>query len=314
MDLTRLRYFAAVAEAGSFSRAAAALHLTQPSLSRQVQLLEDEVQQRLLERTGRGAVLTDAGTALLAHARGIFDLAERARADMAERQRSPRGRITVGLPPRVAHVITADLVQRFHARFPEAAISVVEGLSIRLREWLVGGRVDVAILFDPPAAPQLHAETLVREPLVLISTRPLPARLRLAEAAQRVLVMPSGPNALRQLLEQHTQPRGMALRLVAEVDSVQTVLTLVARGVADTVLPASAVQAWHYPQKLHVAAIHAPAIRNKMVLAASAARPATALSRAATQLVRELVLERFGPGRPASSPMRVRAAAPVGPG
>lgn len=294
MDLTRLRYFAAVAEAGSFSRAAAALHLTQPSLSRQVQLLEEELGQRLLERTGRGAVPTEAGTALLAHARGIFELAERARADMAERQSSPRGRITIGLPPRVAHVITADLVERFHAQFPAASISVVEGLSIRLREHLVGGAIDAAILFDPPLAPQLHLETLLREPMVLISTRPLPVRLRLAEVAQRTLVMPSGPNALRQLLEQHTRPRGMALRLVAEVDSVQTVLGLVARGVAETVLPESALRAWHYPQPLQVAAIHGPAIRNKLVLAVPAARPATTLSRAAVILLRSLVLEQFG--------------------
>ncbi len=160
MDLTRLQYFVAVAEAGSFSRAAAALHLTQPSLSRQVQLLEDELGQRLLERTGRGAVPTEAGSALLAHARSIFELAERARVDMQERQRNPRGRITVGLPPRVAHVITADLVERFHAAYPEAAITVVEGLSIRLREWLVAGRVDVAIVFDPPRG--LTAEDLDR--------------------------------------------------------------------------------------------------------------------------------------------------------
>jgi LysR family nitrogen assimilation transcriptional regulator len=212
MDLTRLQYFVAVAEAGSFSRAAAALHLTQPSLSRQVQLLEDELGQRLLERTGRGAVTTEAGTALLAHARSIFELAERARVDMQERQRNPRGRITVGLPPRVAHVITADLVERFHAAYPEAAITVVEGLSIRLREWLVAGRVDVAIVFDPPATPQIQVETLLREPLVLISTQPLPARLKLADVALRRLVMPSGPHALRQLLEEHTRPRGLPLQ------------------------------------------------------------------------------------------------------
>ena len=110
---------------------------------------------------------------------------------------------------------------------------------------------------------------------------------------QRTLVMPSGPNALRQLLEQYTQPRGMALRLVAEVDSVQTVLTLVARGVADTVLPVSAVKAWTYPQPLQVAVIQAPAIRNKLVLAVPAARPATPLSRAATAMLRELVLASF---------------------
>ena len=293
MDLLRLRYFVAVAEAGSFSRAAAALHLSQPSLSRQVQLLEDEVDQRLLERTGRGAVLTESGVALLAHAKGIFELADIAKADMAERQASPRGRITIGLPPRVAHVLTADVVERFHAEFPGAAITVVEGLSMRLREWLVAGRVDVAILFDPPHTPQIQTETLLREPLVLISTQPLPAKMKLAEVAERRLVMPSGPHALRQLLEQHTQPRGLPLKLVAEVDSVQTVLSLVARGVADTVLPLSATRAWGYSQPLNTAMIHQPAMRNTLVLAVPVARPATRLSRFAGQLLRDLIPVHF---------------------
>lgn len=294
MDLTRLQYFVAVAEAGSFSRAAAALHMSQPALSRQVLLLEEEVGQRLLERTGRGAQPTDSGLALLAHARGIFDLAERARADMRERQLSPRGRLTVGLPPRVAHVLTADLVERFHSQYPEAAITVVEGLSIRLREWLVAGRIDVAILFDPPHSPQLHQEILVREPLVFISIQAVPRRMPLADVAQRALVMPSGPNALRQLLEQHTRPRGLPLKLVAEVDSVQTVLSLVARGVAETVLPLSAIKAWTYPQPLNVAVIHAPAMRNQLVLAVPTARPATRLTRLASQLLRDLVAVHFG--------------------
>ena len=297
MDLLRLKYFVAVAEAGSFSRAAAALHMSQPALSRQVLLLEEEVGLRLLERTGRGAQATESGLALLGHARGIFELTERARADMRERQISPRGRLTVGLPPRVAHVLTADLVERFHAQFPDAAISVEEGLSIRLREWLMAGRLDLALVFDPPHSPQLQQETLVREPLVLISSQPLPQRMRLAEVARRPLVMSSGPHALRQLLEQHTRPRDLQLKLVAEVDSVQTVLSLVARGVADTVLPISAAKAWIYPQPLHMAAIHAPAMRNQLVLAIPKARAATRLSRFAAQLLRELASAHFGSGK-----------------
>lgn len=295
MDLTRLQYFAAVAEAGSFSRAAAALNLSQPALSRQVLLLEEQVGQRLLERHGRGANTTEAGAALLAHARGIFDLAERAQVDMRERQRSPRGRLTVGLPPRVAHVLTADLVERFHAEFPDAAITVVEGLSIRLREMLVAGRADLAIIFDPAHSPQLQLETLVREPMVLVSAKPLPAKTRLADVVQRSLVMPSGPHALRQLLEEHTAPRGLPLNIWAEVESVQTVLSLVARGLVDTILPVSAVKAWLYDQPLYVATIHAPVMRNKLVLAVPSARPATRLSRYATKLLRELVLKHFGP-------------------
>lgn len=292
MNLTRLKYFVSVAEAGSFSRAAAGLHMAQPSLSRQVQLLEEEVGQRLLERTGRGVATTEAGAALLAHARAIFELAERADADMQERLRNPRGRITIGLPPRVAHVMTADLVERFHAKFPDAGITIAEGLSIRLREWLVAGRVDVAIVFDPAPSPQVSFETLVREPLVLASAQALPPRIRLADAAARRLVMPASPHALRQLLEEHTGKHG-PLDLVAEVDSVQTVLSLVARGVADTVLPLSAVRAWRYPEPIHWARIHAPAVKNKLVLAVPSARPATRLTRYAGQLLRELVPQHF---------------------
>ena len=295
MDLTRLQYFAAVAEAGSFSRAAAALHLSQPALSRQVLLLEEEVGQRLLERHGRGAHATEAGLALLGHARGIFDLAERAQADMLERQLSPRGRLTVGLPPRVAHVLAAELVEHFHAEFPDAAITVVEGLSIRLRELLLAGRTDLAIVFDPAQSPQIQFETLVREPVVLVSAKPLPTKMRLADVVQRSLVMPSGPHALRQLLEQHTAPRGLPLTLWAEVESVQTVLSLVARGLVDTILPVSAVKAWTYTEPLHVSAIHAPVMRNKLVLAVPTARPSTRLSRYASALLRELVLKHFGP-------------------
>jgi LysR family nitrogen assimilation transcriptional regulator len=294
MDLARLHYFAAVATAGSFSRGAASLHMSQPALSRQVLLLEQEVGQALLVRTGRGAEPTEAGQALLAHARGILELAERARADMRERQASPRGRVTIGLPPRVAHVLTADLIERFRAAYPDAVISVVEALSIRLREWLVAGKLDMAMLFDPPHSAQVQEETLAREPLVLIGPRALPRRMRLTEVAALPLVMPSGPNALRQLLEQYTQPRGLPLSIVAEVDSVQTVLSLVARGVSHTVLPHSALRLWSYPQPLHAAAIYAPAIRNRLVLAVPKARPATRPGRLAMQLLRALALQHYG--------------------
>ncbi|MES2531553.1 MAG: LysR substrate-binding domain-containing protein [Pseudomonadota bacterium] len=294
MDLTRLRYFVAVVESGSFSRAAAALHLSQPALSRQVLLLEEEVGQRLLVRHGRGASANEAGLALLAHARGIFELAEVARADMRERQSSPRGQVTVGLPPRVAQVLTADLVQRFREQYPDATVTIVESLSVRLREWLLAGTLDMAILFDPSPSPQLAEETLGREPLLLFGPKPLPRRVKLAELSALPLVMPSGPNALRRLLEAHTRPRGLALDIVAEVDSVLTVLSLVARGVAHTVLPASARRMWTYPQTLHEAAIVSPAMRNRLVLAIPKARPATRPQRLAAELLRSLALKHYG--------------------
>ena len=213
---------------------------------------------------------------------------------MRERQASPRGRVTIGLPPRVAQVLTADLVQRFREQYPEATVTIVESLSLRLREWLVAGTLDMAILFDPPSSPQLAEETLGREPLLLFGPQALPRRIRLAELSRLPLVMPSGPNALRQLLEAHTRPRGLALDIVAEVDSVSTVLSLVARGVAHTVLPASASRLWSYPQTLHQAAIVSPAMRNRVVLAIPKARPATRPQRLAAELLRALALKQYG--------------------
>jgi LysR family nitrogen assimilation transcriptional regulator len=290
MNLGRLHYFVAVVEGGSFSRGAAAMHMSQPALSRQVLLLEQELGQSLLVRTGRGAEPTEAGLALLAHARAIFELADRAHADMHDRQSSPRGRIVVGLPPRVAQVLTADLVQRFRVQYPDAVISVVEGLSIRLREWLLAGKLDMAVLFDPPHSAQIHEETLVREPLVLIGPVRLPPRVRLMDVAALPLVMPSSPNALRQLLEKYTRPRGLPLSIVAEVDSVQTVLSLVASGIAHTVLPQSASKQWAYPKPLYMASIFAPPIRNRLVLAVPKARPATRPAQLAAKLLSQLTL------------------------
>lgn len=268
--------------------------MSQPALSQQVALLEQETGQRLFTRTGRGVEPTEAGLALLVHAHGIFELGEKARVDMRERALTPSGRITIGLPPRVAHAMTADLVQRFRAEFPDAAISVAEGLSIRLREWLVAGRLDIAVLFDPPASPLLHMDTLVREPLVLMSTSALPTRMRLAEVAALPLVLPSRPNALRQLLEKEAQPKGLTLKVVAEVDSIQTVLSLVARGVAATVLPASSLREWTQSRPPFIAAIYAPVIRNRLVLAVPKARPATRLSRFVVQMTRELAENHYG--------------------
>lgn len=268
--------------------------MSQPALSQQVAALEQGTGQRLLIRTGRGVEPTEAGLALLVHARAIFELAERARADMRERQLTPSGRITIGLPPRVAYAMTADVVQRFRAEFPDAAISVEEGLSIRLREGLVAGRLDVAVLFDPPSSPLLNIETVVHESLVLMASTPLPRRIRLADVAALPLVLPSKPNSLRQLLESQTRPRGYLLKVVAEVDSIKTVLSLVARGVAATVLPASAVREWTHDTPPFMAAIYAPVIRNRLCIAVPKARPGTRLSRFLVEATRALCVQHYG--------------------
>lgn len=290
MDLGKLRSFVAIADCGSFSRAAAMLNLTQPSLSRQIATLEADVGQRLLERHGRGASLTEAGTLLLEHARALLDRAERARTELHELQASPGGRITVGLPPRVALGLSVPLVHAFRERFPRAVITVLEGLSMALRESLIAGRLDLALLFDPPPAPQIRTEVLLRESLLLVAPprSHLPERVPLAALAQYPLVLPSMPNAIRAVLDRALAPRGIVLTVTAEVGAVGTALTLVARGEGCSVIPASALAAHPDGAALPRAELGPPAIRNQLVLALPVARPATRLVRETAQLLRTL--------------------------
>lgn len=134
MELRQLESLVAIVEGGSFSRAAITLNLAQPSLSRQIALLEKELGQRLLVRTGRGVELTAAGEVFIGHARAMLDAARRGRDAMHELGRVPGGRVTVGMPPRVALALSVPLVRRFRERFPRAVITVLEGLSLSLRE------------------------------------------------------------------------------------------------------------------------------------------------------------------------------------
>jgi LysR family nitrogen assimilation transcriptional regulator len=232
MELRQLESLVAIADGGSFSRAAVTLNLTQPSLSRQIALLEQELGQRLLVRTGRGVELTSAGEVFIVHAREMLDTARRGRDAMHDLGQEPAGRVTVGMPPRVAMGLSVPLVRSFRERFPRAVITVLEGLSLALRESLVAGKLDLALLFDPQPSPQLSYEPLMREQLLLVAPprSHLPARVSLASLSTYPLVLPSAPNAIRGLLDDILGPRGVILNVLAEVGAVQTVLALVRGG------------------------------------------------------------------------------------
>jgi LysR family nitrogen assimilation transcriptional regulator len=291
MDLKQLRYFVQVVEAGGFSQASARINLTQSSLSRQVGLLERELGQRLLVRTGRGVDLTSAGATVLHNAREMLAIAERTREELGDLHSSPTGHVMVGLPPRVAHVLSATLVEKFRKKFPKAVITVSESLSYHLRELLMTSRIDLALMFDPPASAQLTCEVLATDSLVLLAPpghRPLPPRVSLRALAGYPLVMASSPNATRLLLDSVVKPRRIALNIVSELNSTRGLISLVASGVACSILPETAVAADIARHGLQTARIGPPAIRSRLVLAGTSASTPTRLVRGTADLLRSL--------------------------
>lgn len=296
MELRQLGYFVEVCESGSFSKAGVRLNLAQPSISRQVALLEAELGQRLLERNGRGVRPTDAGQALLAHARVMLIAAEQARHEIREMKDEPAGKVVIGLPHRVAAGICVPLVRQFKERFPHATLTVVEGLSLSLREGLIAGRIDVGLLFDPAPTPLLKYDKLLRERLVLVtpSGYRLPAQVSLSSLQDFPLVLPASPNPIRSLVDAVLLPRKIQLNLVAEVGAVLTALTLVEHGLACSILPESALMLSGRDPHVCQAPIGPPGMWNQLVMAMPTARPMSRLTMESAQLLRGLDFRRGG--------------------
>jgi LysR family nitrogen assimilation transcriptional regulator len=291
MDLKQLEYFVNVVDLGGFSRAARVLRVAQPAISRQVRSLEVELRQNLLLRNGRGATPTEAGKRLLEHARGILQQVDRAKRDVDETKGAPVGQVVVGLPPTVARHLTVPVVREFRSRFPRASLSIVEGLSSTIQEWLVVGRVDVGLVYNPIASPAVETRVLLEEPLCLVGPREArgaPATVRLRELPRFPLIIPSRPNAIRTLVETRLAGLGLRPQVAMEIDAVPAILELVAEGHGFAVLSPRALQGAEAAKRLRARTIVQPQLKSALAVATSAQRPSTPLQDAVIALVEEL--------------------------
>ena len=301
MDLKQLSYFVRVAELGSFTRAAAALGVAQPALSRQVRLLEVELRQNLLQRNGRGAVPTEAGTLLLEHGRGILHQVARARDELARMRGGLAGRVALGLPPSVARVLAVPLTRAIRAQLPEARLSITEGLSTGMQEQLNSGRLDIAVLYNAQPLRGIELSLLANEELLLVQAADAPgadnpASATLQELARLPLIIPSRPNAIRMHVEAELAAAGCKPDVVLEIDGVSAMLDLVAGGAGCAVLSRHAVASAPRPTAFsarRIATAHAPALRIRLYTAVSALRPTTRTQQAALALVRASAAEHF---------------------
>lgn len=293
MDLKQLEYFVRVAELGSFTKASLALDVAQPALSRQVRLLEVELRQNLLIRNGRGATPTEAGKLLLEHGRGILHQVARAREELGRVRGALAGRVAIGLPPSLARVLAVPLTRAFREQLPEASLSITEGLSTTMQEWLVTGRLDIAVLYNAQPAPEIEIAPLQDEELLLVERRPPglaeeppPPPIPLAEVAQVPLVIPSRPNAIRMQVETEMAALGLRPTVALEIDGVPAILDLVADGAGAALLSRNAVARSIRPSAYRTRPIEPP-LRTRLSLATSSQRPATLTQQTTLSLIRQ---------------------------
>jgi LysR family transcriptional regulator, transcription activator of glutamate synthase operon len=246
MELRHLRYFEAVARYSHVTRAAAELHIAQPALSKQISQLEQELGVALFDRVGRNVRLTEAGEALLPHARTVMAQVEAARAAMAERIGLRRGRATVGTPPTVGTLLLPQALSAFHKRYPGIELRVHEAGVQTLLDLMETGLTDVAIVTLPVEDSQLTVVPLFTEDLVIAvwRTHPLAQReqVQMGDLREEAWVLSPANYELRESTLDACRRAGFAPRVVLDGGETDTLLRLVAAGVGIALVPRMAVQ------------------------------------------------------------------------
>jgi DNA-binding transcriptional LysR family regulator len=248
MELRHLRSFVVVAEELHVGRAAAMLHLTQPSLSRQITALERDVGVPLFTRIRRRFGLTPAGEVFLTAAREIVRRADQAALDARRAHRGELGTLRLRFVQSATFEALPRLLNAFRTAYPDVTLDLETMTTLRQVAALRAGRIDVGLLRPPISEPTLSTRVISRDPLVVA----LPARhaltehrvLPLAALADEPFVLytrSSGPSVQDAIIG-HCMAAGFSPRIVQEAADVQTIVSLVAAGLGISLLIAPTPQ------------------------------------------------------------------------
>jgi len=269
MQLTQLAYFVAVAEEGSFTRAAERVGVAQPSLSQQVKALETDLGAQLVHRTRGQVGLTASGETLLPVARRMLADAETARREIRELAALGRGRVRLGATPSLCTGLLPAVLADYRRNYPGVDIVVHEGGSRDLQGELVQGALDLALVIDARLDddPQLATVPLLTEELVVISRHADPgptrrARMSIAELKDVPLVMFRAGYDLRETTLTACRAAGFEPTFAIEGGEMDAVLEFVQAGLGVAVVPSTVVR-----DRFRATPISAPGLHRTVLLA-----------------------------------------------
>jgi LysR family transcriptional regulator, hydrogen peroxide-inducible genes activator len=246
MELHQLRYFCAVAETGSFSRAAEQSHVSQPSLSQQIMKLEDELGARLFDRLGRSVRLTDLGKTFLPRARGVLHALEAAKGDVDEHKGSVGGAVAVGVIPTVAPYLLPPYLATFSRKFPQAHLTVVEEITPLLLDRLRAGTIDVAVLALPVRGHEFEISPLLTERLfaALPPKHPLARRraLSLKDLRSEPFLLLRDGHCFRDTAVAACDRARLHPQIIFESGQFSSLLGMVGAGMGVSIVPQMAIE------------------------------------------------------------------------
>jgi DNA-binding transcriptional LysR family regulator len=291
MELRQLEYLVAVADERNFTRAAQRLLVSQPGVSAQIRRLERELGEELLDRSGRSVTPTEAGAAVLPHARAALAAVDSARLAVAELTGLLRGHAAVGTV--ASHnVDLPGVFAQFHARHPHVEITMSEANSDQLVDRLRSGQVDAAIVSIGAEAPAgTQVQVLVDEPIVAAVSpdHELAAHqvISLETLRDRPLISLPAGTGLRARLDEASAAAGFTPHIAFEASTPELLAELAAHGLGTAILPGTFARA--RSPRLTVITIDPPALRGRLVLAWRIGGPASPAGRALVSLACEML-------------------------
>jgi len=313
MELRSLHYFVRIAELGSITRAAAHLHVAQPALTRHVQRLEEELNVALFTRANRGVRLTEAGQKLLDGATRILRDIERTGDEIRAQDAHPSGKIVLGITPTLCPVLVPELFGRMRRDYPMIELKVMHAGMVRLEEFVIDGRVDIALLSELSRSRLIQSTRVAEEEMVLV-TRP-GARAGGAVAGDELqrtpLILGDG---LRAAMDALLAGHGVELAVETELNDHETIRLMVQQGAGAAVLPLSSVSRECARGLLEAHRITEKGVFRTLALGVRASRNASLAREAVARTIRAMVEEMDDGGRlamAAKRPAPRRSSKPV---
>lgn len=293
MELRQLRYFVAIVDHGSLSRAALVLHVAQPALTQQVRQLEDELGAQLLHRSAQGVLCTDAGKVFYEHAQAILKQVADARSAVTQSTTRPSGSVTLGLPHSISGALALPLLMATRASYPEITLQLTEELSGNLADQLKSGRINLAVLFDDGQLGAFSSTPLIEEDLMFICRTgsafdPGGDSVAFADALKQTLILPAQQQGVRPRIENAAHAAGLALDNVIEINSIAILKSALLADMGATLLPAAPLQDQIDSGALLARSLHTPALARSVTLCASKNIPLTNAAAAVGKLVHQV--------------------------
>src|SRR5438132_1486459 len=246
LEIRHLRYFLAVAEAGSFSRAADRLGISQPAISQQMRDLETGLRVSLFQRRGKRILLTSAGLIFQEHARAILRQLENFLEELNREPGQLRGTLHLGVVPVLNVALVPHLLGLFAADHPGISLTVEEISSTDIETALEEGRMDIGLGFVTRHSPNLRYERLCTDEFALIVSEAHPwsnrRLIRLSELHQQRLLQLPDSFVMRRMTDEICRNHQVRPRTVAEIDAIETLLRSLAPLKAAALMPRIALR------------------------------------------------------------------------